>query len=134
MNESEHKKGRLGWVYYRSGKRGIWQISYQNDQGKEVRKSAKTSDETRAAKFLEQERRKVIATQHSGEVYESPQIRRQLVARILDAWEVQCKLQGRFNDCYRTDKKQLLERFGSMPADAITKARIQEWQLQEKAG
>jgi integrase len=133
MNESEtHRRGKLGGVFFRQGKRGIFQISFQDDGGREVRESTRTTDEAKAARMLEQRRRGVIACQQAGTIFESPRLRKQTVAKVLDAWEAECRLHGKFSETYESDKRQLLARFGNMTADSITKARIQEWQLQEK--
>ena len=133
-DEGEHKRGRLGGSYYRTGLKGTFQIAYQDANGKEIRASAKTTDEATAARILEARRREVIKCQQLGEVYESPKLRKQSIGKCLDAWERQCKIQNRWNDCYQTDSKQVRERWGSMTADSLTKERIQEWQLQEKTG
>jgi integrase len=124
----------LGGVYFWTGKKRTYQISYQNDRGQEVRESARTTDEAAAAKLLQARRRAVIKAQELGEVFEAPKLRKQTISKCLDAWETQCKLQGRWNDCYATDLRQLKERFGSLTADALTKSRIQEYQMEQKAG
>jgi integrase len=134
MNEGPHIRGRLGGVLFWSGRRKTYQISYQNDRGKEVRESTRTTDEAKAARILEQRRRDVIKAQETGEEFQAPKLRRMSVAKCLDRWEVESKLHGKWNDCYQSDKKQLLERFGSMTADSITKSVIQRWQLHEKEG
>lgn len=134
MNEGEHKRGRLGGVYFWTGQKKIYQVSYQDDRGREIRKSARTTDEATAARFLEKCRRDVIKAQETGEVYEAPRLRKQKISDCLNQWETQCKLQSRWNDCYACDKRQLNERFGSMTADSVTKSVFQAYQVEQKQG
>jgi hypothetical protein len=134
VNEGEHKRGELGGVVFWLGKRKIYQISYQNDRGKEIRESARTTDEKQALKLLKQRRQSIITAQTTGTEFEAPKLRRQTIAKCLDAWETQCKLQNRWNDCYKSDKKQLLLRFGGMRVEQLTKSVFQQYQLEQKQG
>jgi integrase len=133
MNEGLHIRGRLGGTYYRTGKRGIFQLNYQNC-GKEIRESAKTTDESRAAKLLEERLKEIIKCEKLGEIFETPKLRKQTIGSCLDQWETLCKLQNRWNDCYACDKRQLVQRFGSMTADNLTKSVFQQYQLEQKQG
>jgi integrase len=134
VNEGEHFKGKYGGVFFRQGKRGIFQISYQGTDGKEHRESTHTTNEAQASRILEARRRGVIKAQENGEEFESPRLRKMTIAQCLDAWEIQCKLKGRSSDTYRFDKKQLIQRFGGMRCDQLTKSVYQQYQLEQKMG
>jgi integrase len=134
VSEGPHIRGRLGGVVYATGRKRIFQCAFQDDKGKEVRISTKTTDQSKALAFLEQRRRDVIKAQETGEIFEAPKLRRKSIGECLDAWATQCKLQNKWNDCYASDLKSLKLRWGSMRADQVTKSAIQSWQLEEKQG
>lgn len=134
MSEGPHLKGKYGGVLYQQGVKGIWQISYQGTDGKEIRESTHTTDQSIATQMLESRRRKVISAQDAGVPFELPKQRRITLAKALDGLEVQYRLKQRWNDTLVTDVKKLKERFGAMTADTISKGEIQKWQLEMKAG
>lgn len=111
----------------------MWAKFYVN--GELQRESTGETDRELAEKWLERRMRKVVASEETGQQFESLAMRKYRVDSALDAYETQLQTQGSLDAQAVSLLKKVREDFGGMPARAITPERIGEYKREKlKAG
>ncbi len=123
-------KGKSGGRYFLRGH--VFWIAYFDGRGTEIRESAKTKDQGKAAKMLEFRLKQIHKSQLDHAPFTAPKLRRLTVAECLDRLQTEYKLQGKWHDQLASNWKVVRERFGTMACERITKELIQSYQLEQK--
>ena len=112
---------------------GIWWIAYYH-QGKEVRESARTTNEEKARKILRERVRNVANDRDGLQPFLQPKAARTSINALLDALEQDYRIRTKLSASVRSHLKRARQAFGTTTARTLDASAIDDWIEEQRAG